>query len=173
MSPGLYQRRKFSKRSRNTAGTEVHRFFYTEGHMKVSTGKMMQISKASLKTSRKEDISKNLSVNTRLPRESQVTLPNVLPFSGCFPPVLLRSFLLGRILSSTGVSTGITIAPSPHSWLPNNDLGKGTNASRISHQQNGTRPTTAKRIASQFLRQGFPVTKKTAQVAVPALFLRL
>lgn len=89
-----------------------------------------------------------------------------------FPSVLLRSFLLGRILSSTVITTSVSIAPSPNSWLLNNDIGKGTNASKISHQQNGTRLTTAKRIASQFLRQGFPVTKKTAQVAVPALFLR-
>lgn len=44
------------------------------------------------KTSRKEDISNNLSVNTRLPRESQITLQSVSPFSGCFSSVLLRSF---------------------------------------------------------------------------------
>lgn len=86
-------------------------------------------------------------------------------FLAALPLVLLRSFLLRRILPSAAITTSISMAfSSPNSWLLNSNTGKGrTNTLNIRLQQNGTGLDTLKRIASQFLRQGFPVTKKTAQ----------
>ena len=84
-------------------------------------------------------------------------------FLAALPLVLLRSFLLRRIHPLPSPQA-LVLLSSPNSWLLNNNIGKGrTNTLKISLQQNGTGLDPVKRIASQFLRQGFPVTKKTAQ----------